>query len=206
MDKISLKTRFVLADTAVAGQFGQRGTASPGVIIQERRGLQIRHLACLAGGSENTLQKLSSLIGQTVGDGGGVSKGAGQLVVGAGPGQWFWLCGELQKAQHLAEILESDATLTDHTSAKVVLRVSGPNVRDALAKGCQVDLDPSAFRQGHATTTQIDQVVCQIWRADEAQSYDVMVARSLARSFWSWLAQSSSEFGYDVLPPVTITA
>ena len=47
---------------------------------------------------------------------------------------------------------------------------------------------------------------CQLWQVDETPTFDLLVNRSLAKSFWSWLTASAAEYGYEVsynreLPP-----
>jgi sarcosine oxidase subunit gamma len=39
---------------------------------------------------------------------------------------------------------------------------------------------------------------CLIWQGDDHPTFDLAVNRSLAKSFWSWLAASAAEYGYEV--------
>jgi sarcosine oxidase subunit gamma len=69
-----------------------------------------------------------------------------------------------------------------------------------LAKGCMVDLHPSAFPPGAAALTSIAHIGVHLWRIDERldggdPAFDLLVARSMAASFWSWAAASAAEFG-----------
>jgi len=38
-----------------------------------------------------------------------------------------------------------------------------------------------------------------LWQIDDSPTYDIAVPRSLAASFWHWLAESAAEFGLDVV-------
>lgn len=124
-----------------------------------------------------------------------------QSVIGIAPGAWLWLCNGAHADTKMRALLQASAetaTSVDVTSAKSRIRISGPDARAALAKGCPIDLDAAVFQPGSAATTQIDQFVCQIWQVDDAPTYDILVARSLTVSFWSWITTSSAAFGYEV--------
>ena len=81
---------------------------------------------------------------------------------------------------------------------KVVVRVSGARARDVLAKGCPVDLHARAFGPGAAAATEIAHMGCLVWQVDDRPTFDLAVNRSLSKSFWSWLAASAAEYGYEV--------
>jgi methylglutamate dehydrogenase subunit D len=120
-------------------------------------------------------------------------------LIGCAPGQWLALAKGSRVADFVAELtlaLSGIASVTDHTSAKTVVRIS--SARDALAKGCPVDLRPRAFKPGSAVTTRIAQIGCMLWQVDETPTYDLAVNSSIARSLWTWLANSAAEYGYQV--------
>jgi sarcosine oxidase subunit gamma len=130
-----------------------------------------------------------------------VAAGVGGALIGTGPGHWLAIGeGGRQGAliSELAAGLAGLASVVDQSHAKAVLRVSGPRVRDALAKGCMLDLDPRTFRPGDAATTEIALIGCLLWQVDEAPTFDLAVGRSYAESFWRWLASSAAEFGTEV--------
>ena len=72
-------------------------------------------------------------------------------------------------------------------------------MRDVLAKGVPVDLHPNVFKPGDVANTQIAYVGVQIDMLDGAPTYQLAAPRSMAGTFWSWLAASAAEFGYDVM-------
>ena len=124
--------------------------------------------------------------------------------VGYGPGQWLAVSETLASeamARDLAERLKGLASMSDQSSGRTVIRVSGPRARDVLAKGLPIDLDPRAFPLGSAATSTISLMGVQLWQADDTRSYDIAVFRSLSESFWRWLAASAAEFGYEVVAP-----
>jgi len=79
-----------------------------------------------------------------------------------------------------------------------VLQLSGPRVRDVLAKGLAIDLHPKAFKPGDVANTLIAYVGVQIDMLDDA-TWQLTAPRSMAGTFWSWLSASAAEFGYDVV-------
>lgn len=64
----------------------------------------------------------------------------------------------------------------------VVLRVSGAAVRAALARICQIDLDPDAFAVGRVARTVMEHMGAIVLR-DGADSFVLMSAWSSAQSF-----------------------
>ncbi len=202
MASSELIARSALAGTARIGRYGARGDSQPGVFLSERRDLAIAHIAARKDKVWEVVEWLSAVSGATPEEGPRCETGDGMVVVGSAPGQWFVLSeGErsLTAVERLTDALAGIASVIDHSSGKVVLRVAGPRARDVLAKGCPIDLDARVFGPGSAAVTEIAHIGCQLWQVDEAPTFDLIVNRSLAKSFWSWLAASSAEFGYEVV-------
>lgn len=126
--------------------------------------------------------------------------GAALDLVWAGPSQWLAVSIRPEMPAELASELAGIAAVTDQTDARAVMRMNGPHVRDALAKGCPVDLHPKSFRRGDTVITAIGGIGVQIWWADVDDGIHLAVPRSMAGSFWSWLLPSAREFGLEVRP------
>ena len=77
------------------------------------------------------------------------------------------------------------AACTDLTHARVVLRVTGPDARSRLARGCPMDLD--TVEAGAAAATMLGPFEVVIRRDREPDAFDVFVSRSVARSAREWL-------------------
>jgi len=90
------------------------------------------------------------------------------------------------------------AAVSDQSDARLVLRLSGPKLRDVLAKGVPIDLHPNVFKPGDVATTLVAYIGVQLDRIDEA-SFQLTAPRSMAGSLWSWLSASAAEFGYEVV-------
>jgi sarcosine oxidase subunit gamma len=119
-------------------------------------------------------------------------------IIWSGPGQWLVAAPSRDAVAALTMKLGDAAAVTDQTDARVVLRLSGPRVRDVLAKGCLIDLHPRAFKAGDAALTSISHIGVQIWQVDDAPTFELTVARSMFESLWSWLGASAAEYGYVV--------
>lgn len=133
-------------------------------------------------------------------------RGAAQTFVWAGPRQWLLVADRQQGFVEGLKPLATLAAVSDQSDARAALRLTGPNVRDMLAKGCMIDLHPKAFPRGAAALTSVAHIGVCLWRADERPDegdaiFDILVARSMAGSFWSWAEASAAEFGYSVTAP-----
>lgn len=126
------------------------------------------------------------------------SASATHAIVWSGPGQWLLRARGKAGFSDLLAALSPHAAVTDQSDARAALMLSGPCIRDALAKGCMVDLHPRAFPVGAAALTSIAYIGVHLWRAEDGPDgpiFEIMVARSMAGSFWSWFSASAAEYG-----------
>lgn len=194
-----LIARSALGSAAQPGRYGAHGEGPPGVILVARTGLAIAHIASRKGKTLDVMQRLADVLGTMPEDGPRHVAGVGIALVGCGPGQWLALAeGERQLISRLTVAVAGAASMVDLTSAKAVMGIAGPRARDVLAKGCGLDLEPAEFPSGSAAAAQVDHIACQLWQIDATPAYELMVGRSLAKSFWSWLTASAAEYGYEV--------
>ena len=77
--------------------------------------------------------------------------------------------------------------------------ISGSASRDLLAKGCALDLHPSAFREGGCAVTRFAQLRCVLHHV--GVGYRLLVGRSHAASLAEWLVEAAAEFGLEVKVP-----
>jgi sarcosine oxidase subunit gamma len=128
----------------------------------------------------------------------------GVALAGVGPGAWLATAedGGNAFAASLRKALAGVAAVIDQTDGYAVLRVSGPKVRETLAKGLPLDLHGHAFRAGDVAVSSVSHVGTTLWRlADDAGGlavFEIVVFRSLSESFWHWLSESTAEFGLSV--------
>ena len=120
---------------------------------------------------------------------------AGELAaISLAPAQWL-VTGPPALARQVTNACEGLASVSDQTDSRRVLRLSGPDVRQMLAKGVPLDLHPEAFQPGDAAATIVSHISTWMWQLDDAPAYELAVPRSMAGSFADWLKASAAEFG-----------
>lgn len=118
----------------------------------------------------------------------------GLSLVGTGPGSWL-LCADGVSAfwaDDLRQRLNKLASVSDQSSAYVVLRLTGKDARTVLQRGMPIDLHPDVFRPGSAATTVIAHIGAIVWQLDNKPTYEIATFRSFADSFRHWLRQAAS--------------
>lgn len=117
------------------------------------------------------------------------------------PGQWLLSApraGEGALAARAAAAFAGLAAVADQSHGRTTIRLSGPAARDALARGCRLDLHPRVFGPGRAASTLIAQIHCLIHQTDAAPGYDLTVFSTLAEPFLHWLLESAAPYGVDI--------
>ena len=123
----------------------------------------------------------------------------------AGPQQWLVSAGGGDSdalARQLADAFSGLASVAAQGDGRAVLRISGPHARDVLAKGLPIDLHESVFKPGDTALSVIAHIGVQVTQIDAAPTYEIILPRSFAGSFWHWLTLSAGEYGYAVSAPV----
>lgn len=119
-----------------------------------------------------------------------------------GPNEWYVRTAAGAETQLIADL---EAALSgqhfaanDLTSNLTTIELTGPNARDALEKGCTLDLHPRAFPEGQCAQTLVAKasVLMQPSRAGEA--FEIVVRRSFADYLFVWLDDAAHEFGLGV--------
>jgi sarcosine oxidase subunit gamma len=116
-----------------------------------------------------------------------------------GPNEWLLMTppdGETELIQALRGKLENlFAAVTDVTGGYTVITVAGPRARDVLAKGCPLDLHPSALAPGQCAQTLIAKTGALLRPlAGEPARFDIIVRRSFADYLWCWLEDAAAEY------------
>jgi sarcosine oxidase subunit gamma len=118
---------------------------------------------------------------------------------GTGPDAWLATAERGDGfAATLREALNDLAAVSDQSGGTAALRLAGPRVRDALAKGVTIDVHPRSFAVGDVAVTAAAHIGVTLWRLDDDADgavFEVAIARSFAGSFWHWLSASAAEFG-----------
>lgn len=150
-------------------------------------------------GATGRLLAACAAAGLPLADGPRATAGAGLEAIGTGPGRWLVFAEGLDGpalVARLKALAGGLAAVTDQSDANVIFDISGPKVREALAKGISVDLHPLAFKAADAATTLVSHVGVTFWQTQEAPAYRFAVGRSFAPAFLRWLTVSAAEFGF----------
>src|SRR5262249_26288545 len=98
--------------------------------------------------------------------------------------------------QHLSSCSNALGSVTDLTGSRTIVRISGPQARDGLAKVIPVDLDERIFTTGSAAVTVAAHIPVHLWQVDDSPSYEIATPRSYGVSLWNLLTLSFAEYGY----------
>ena len=187
-------------------QSGTRGdhAGKPGVTVALRSDLALAYVFA-RNGKDGDLQKrvrdrfgLHLPMAAQRGDNGAVPSLDSLNFIWAGPGRW--LAGtSAQTGASLEAMLRNElsgeASVINQTDGRCVFRISGPSVREVLAKGVPIDLDPRAFGPGDTALTLVGHISVHLWQLDRTPTYDLAVPRSFAASFCEWLFAAATSHG-----------
>jgi methylglutamate dehydrogenase subunit D len=186
---------------ATPGRYGNTA-GEAGVTLAERTGFGLATVEVRKGQGDALKKAVREAYGLDLPESSTVAKGKDVAFIGTGPGQWLAVSEKRANealAEDLAETLHGLASVSDQSSGRAVLRLSGPRARDTLAKGLAIDLDPRVFPGASAATSTLSHMGVLVWREGEAEAYDIALFRSVAASFWRWLEASAAEYGYEVV-------
>lgn len=121
-----------------------------------------------------------------------------------GPNSWMIVSSDEEAGRGPGELLQSLqqavgdlGAVVDQSHGRCGLRLSGSRARDVMAKNTAIDLHPRAFGPGRCAMTSVAHMNATIVQVDDAPTYDLFVARSLARSFAHALEHACLEFAGD---------
>jgi sarcosine oxidase subunit gamma len=136
-------------------------------------------------------------------------RGKGLDLVWAGPDRYLAItAGSADDATRLRETCCDTAAIIDQSDGWFTLRLTGPCVRQTLAKGVSIDLHPRIFMPGETALVQFSHLQLQLTLVDGSPTFDLMAPRAAAGDVWSWLVASAGEFGLEMdrLPAAIATA
>jgi sarcosine oxidase subunit gamma len=180
--------------------------AGNGVIAVDRDGLGLTTVLVRNGQTTMLAARVKDVFGIDLPRGPRRIANGAVSFAGIGPESWLATAedGGNALAASLRDTLRDHAAVVDQSDGYAVVRVSGPKVREALAKGVPLDLHARAFRVGDVAVTVVSHIGAMLWRledgADGQPVFEIAVFRSLAADFWHWLSESSAEFGLTVAP------
>jgi methylglutamate dehydrogenase subunit D len=172
-----------------------------GVIACERHP-QFATVMAYKGKRAAVAARLKELYGLSLPSGPRRATSGSSALIGLGPRTWLFEreSGPALEPE-LSGMLADEAAITDQSDGYVILRLTGPHVRDVLAKGISIDFHDRVFVPGCAAATTCAHIGVILWRLEDANGcavLDVAVFRSLARSLWLFIEESAAEFGLAV--------
>jgi heterotetrameric sarcosine oxidase gamma subunit len=171
-----------------------------GVAAIERVGLGMATVMVRHGKSNELLQQVKRRFGIELADAPMRYRVDRTSFIGTGNGKWLavFQTPASDFVENLQLELEGLASVVDQSHAYGVLRLSGPALMATLEKGVQINLSPDTFQVGCAAVTNIAHIGVNLWKVDDAPTFDIAVARSFALSFCHWLEVSAASQGLAV--------
>jgi sarcosine oxidase subunit gamma len=118
-------------------------------------------------------------------------------IICVGPTDWLVLAADLAPTAllRLLDTLFRDSTFraTNVSQALIRVKIEGSDVRELLAKGCALDLDPQRFPPGRSSRTRFADTPV-ILRCIRQSTFECIVAPSYADYFLVWLEDAALEF------------
>ena len=183
-----------------SGTFGV-ADMSPGVMLSERRGLVILRLAAPRA-DEDFTERVRAETGFVLPAAPNrTALTAAGTALWSGPGEWLLMTSDRSQTNHELALRRcfagSSGAVVDLSQARAVICIAGEHSRDLLAMGCPLDLHQFA---GCCAQSLLGQVNVLLHLRQEADAFDLFVARSYALGVWDWLTDAAAGFGYRVLP------
>ena len=186
-------------DSLVLDEWSRGADGASSLRIARREGLALANVIARRGQASALLVRVKDRFGFDLPNGPLCARNVDIAAIGTAPGAWLIVAEAATEnfIDDLTRTLDGAAAVIDQSGAYQVLRLSGPALRDILAKGVPLDFHPEAFGLGAAAVTLADHVNIILWRVDsgEALSLDIAVPRSVFGDFWSWLTESAAAYG-----------
>ncbi len=128
-----------------------------------------------------------------------VCPGKAATLLWNGPGRWLAVSADAPPARFVNDFREalkgSDATITDLSHARSVVRITGPHACEVLLQGCPLDLE--LFGENDCAASLLGHLSVQLHGLGGG-GFDVYGFRSFGVALWEWLVDASLEYGLEV--------
>ena len=190
--------RSALATVSRTGDFGAVPPTGPGILLAERRGLAIVQLAVEPGRYDRVATRVEDALALALPQAPNRARVAGELTaLWTGPGRVLLVAPDRRdlEAELTSAVAGEEVAITALGHSRTVIRLSGPRLRDLLAKGCALDFHPRAFAAGASLQSTYEKITVLLHALDDAPTVDLYVARGFAVSLWEHLLEGALEFG-----------
>ncbi|HEY1889092.1 MAG TPA: sarcosine oxidase subunit gamma family protein [Steroidobacteraceae bacterium] len=177
-----------------------------GVIGREIEGLGIARIAAGRGQAARVSQLVRGQFGLEPPNAPRRASHGDFAIAGVSPCGWLATRDHAgnELAPSLQSLLGGCASVVDQSDAYGILRLTGPKVRETLAKMIPLDIHPRSFQVSAVAQTVCGYVNVMLWRLeDTAQGdpvFETWVGRSLAVSLHQAIAHGATEFGFTRQP------
>lgn len=180
------------ADTQPADADGGRGweaivTLAPGVSVSHVEIAGLASVLARSGRSDELAARVGQGLGAELPRAPRFTRGQGLYLAWAGRDHWH-VRSETDDGAGLEERLRRElgslAAVSDQSDSRLLFRIAGAQARAFLGKKVPIDLDALAFGPGDVAATLFGYVGVHIWMLDDAPTFDLLVPRSSACSFW----------------------
>ncbi len=117
------------------------------------------------------------------------------------PNSWMVIDSDEASGRNPGELLKTLqsavgdlAAVVDQSHGRCGKRLSRSRAREVMAKNTPIDLHPRAFQPGRCASTSVAHMSALVVQVDDEPTYDLFVARSLARSFAHAIEHACQEF------------
>ena len=134
-------------------------------------------------------------------------KGSDTTILSLAPDEWLIVNesgkGDLYEKRLRKELQDKHASVTPVGEGRIVIRLTGNNARDLLAKGCPLDLHPNIFSPGQCAQTLLartDMLLhCLRPASSNSDIFDIYITRSFSEYAWTWIEDAGREYGIAVV-------
>lgn len=160
--------------------------------------LALAHLGAGRGLCGALVQQIATGLGITLPVGPGAVCVGAITFIATRPGGWLVTAedgdGEALETR-LAGLAGDAGSVCDQSDGTLVYELKGADVRAALAKMVDIDLDPAVFGPGSAATTRGSLIGMTLW-ITLTGTVRVAVARSYGAAFLRALSSAAAEYGF----------
>ena len=177
-----------------------------GIVVVEREGLGLATMQARKGRLDALRRRVRDQFGVELPTRPGRASSGSVAFAATGPMTWLASTegGGNAFAAQLAQLTADVAAVADQSDGFAVLRLSGPNVRELLARLAPIDVHERAFPMGSVASSVAGHIGVTLWRRDDDAGvpvFELALYRSFARSFARLLAEALG--GLADIPPVS---